>query len=491
MLTGASVAILVTSFGLLLQALYLSGDMDFLMSTPIPIRAVFLAKLVQAVLPNLGLVAAFSLPILFGLGIAGGYSLLYYPFVLIVLVLLALAAAALGSLLVMVVARFFPARRVAEVLGFVVGTFFFIISQTTRFYEFDVDQQQLAGLLNLTARVSQPWSPLAWAGRGLYNLGTHNWLPAIGYLAATLAFAAGVFYLSLLVSEQLYATGWSSLQNNRRRARVQVQPGARTQKVNPLARLLPAPVRAILVKDLLVYRRDLRHLSQLVTPLILGVVYAISLLRSGGQGLEGHGNAPDWFMEAVNGVMLYGDVALALFLGWMLVSNLAGLGFSQEGKFFWMLKAAPVSSRQLLLAKFLVAYLPSWLICTVYLLILEILKGSSLWTAVVSLIAVAVMLAGLNSINLAFGVRGAKFDWETLSQRNQAVGCLGSVVGMLVLLLCFMLYILPPLLMTGFLRTPPIVGQLVGLALGSIAGLTAAIVPMRLVESYVARLNEG
>jgi hypothetical protein len=39
--TGLFVGILLSSFGVLLQALYLSGDMDFLLSSPVPIRAVF------------------------------------------------------------------------------------------------------------------------------------------------------------------------------------------------------------------------------------------------------------------------------------------------------------------------------------------------------------------------------------------------------------------------------------------------------------------
>ncbi len=79
--TGLFMGILVTSFGVLLQALYLSGDMDFLLSSPIPIRAVFITKLMQAVLPNFGLIALFGLPVLFGLGISGGYNFLYYPLV--------------------------------------------------------------------------------------------------------------------------------------------------------------------------------------------------------------------------------------------------------------------------------------------------------------------------------------------------------------------------------------------------------------------------
>ena len=90
--SAAFIVILLTSFGVLLQALYLAGDMDFLLSVPIPIRAIFISKLLQAIIPNFGLILLFGLPVLYGLGLSSGYTFLYYPVVLIVLALLALAA---------------------------------------------------------------------------------------------------------------------------------------------------------------------------------------------------------------------------------------------------------------------------------------------------------------------------------------------------------------------------------------------------------------
>ncbi|HEX7975502.1 MAG TPA: hypothetical protein VF498_13925, partial [Anaerolineales bacterium] len=105
---GAFLGILFTSFGVLLQALYLAGDMDFLLSTPVPIRAVFLAKLLQAILPNFSLICLFSLPVLYGLGAAGNYNVLYYPLVLLVLAALALAAAVEEDLVVARVRRARP-----------------------------------------------------------------------------------------------------------------------------------------------------------------------------------------------------------------------------------------------------------------------------------------------------------------------------------------------------------------------------------------------
>ena len=50
----------MASFRLFLQALYLAKDMDFLVAAPIPMRSVFLAKLLEAILPTFILVLVFA-----------------------------------------------------------------------------------------------------------------------------------------------------------------------------------------------------------------------------------------------------------------------------------------------------------------------------------------------------------------------------------------------------------------------------------------------
>ena len=169
--------ILFSSFGVLLQALYLSGDMDFLLTSPVPIRAVFVTKLLQAVLPSFGLAALFGLPVLYGLGITGHYNILYYPLVLLTMVALTLAAAGLSALLVMLVARLFPPRRVAEVLGFLTATLSILCSQSGNFYNamahnnVTISGSQVNGLFGLLMRFKTLWNPLNWAGSGLVALG--------------------------------------------------------------------------------------------------------------------------------------------------------------------------------------------------------------------------------------------------------------------------------------------------------------------------------
>jgi len=493
----AGIGILFTSFGVLLQTLYLSGDMGFLMSAPVPIRAIFLAKMIQAVLPNFIILCIVTLPALFGLGISGGYRFLYYPWVVVVLTAIALTAAALASLLVLIVARFFPPRRVAEVLGFIVGLSLFISSQSARYMNFGspkTGKGQMAGIARVIERFNHPWSPLAWAGRGLIELGRGEWALASGLIAAALILSGIILCAALVTSERLYCTGWAALQGNRGRSKRKLRTTADARatglrQANPLARLVPTPVRAILRKDLRLCLRDLSNLSGLLFPLILGVLYAVGLIRSHWQMPVGRGKAPAGFIQAGNAAFLYGDIALALFLGWALIANLAGLAFTREGKNYWMLKSAPVSTRQILTAKLLVSYIPAALICSAYILALEILKRVDPYAMMVSLISVWMMVAGLCGIYLAFGTRGARFDWENPAQRNRSVGCLGMLTGLFFLPVCFALFIAPAVLAQLF-RFPVLIGRLAGLVLGGVASALAVIIPLAMVEKRVSTLNE-
>jgi ABC-2 type transport system permease protein len=182
-------------------------------------------------------------------------------------------------------------------------------------------------------------------------------------------------------------------------------------------------------------------------------------------------------------------VGLALFVGWLLAANLAGLGVSLEGKNYWMIKASPLSPRQFLTAKYLVAYLPTLVISGVYVLVLQIFKGPNPMSIAVSLLAVGLLLAGVNGIYLAFGVMGAKFDWENPNQMGRAVGCLGSLAGMLYVPICFGLFI-GPVLLAGVLQLPEVLGQGLGLLLGGTVGIACAVIPVLLVEKRVTTLNE-
>jgi ABC-2 type transport system permease protein len=500
-LAGAFLTILLTSFGVLLQALYLAGDMDFLLSAPVPIRAVFVTKLLQAILPNFSLIALFGLPVLLGLGVAGGYNVLYYPLVFVVLGVLALAAAGLSSLLVMGVARVIPARRVAEVLGFLGAIVSISCSQISNFMNATgLGRNQFGSVsamsLSWAGRFNTPWSPLTWAGRGLVDLGQGRWLTGLGFLALTLGLAGGVFMVSLVTAERLYYTGWASLQTGTRKKRAGraapvVAPAQNPARASLGERLIPSAVRAIMLKDFLVLRRDPRQMSQVVMPIILGVIYGFALVRSGGNPPAAGEEGPVWLVQAVRSLIIYGSVGLSLLVGWMLLSRLALMSFSQEGKNYWMLKSAPVQLGQLLTAKFLVAYLPALSLGWAFMLVISLVQQTGLAVFLFGLGVVALSLAGTAGLNLALGVAGANLTWEDPRHMNSGwSGCLSMLVSLGYLAFSLGLFFLPPVILFS-LGLPEAVGQLIGLALGGAASLACAIIAPRMVASRVALIGEG
>ncbi len=494
LLGGAFIGILFTSFGVLLQALYLAGDMDFLLSTPVPIRAVFLTKLLQAILPNLGLISLFAIPVMFGLGASSNYNFLFYPMVLVVLAALALAAAGFSSLLVLLIVKVFPARRVAEVLGFLGAVFSFICSQSGQFAQFEeVSQDQAAQLAALVTRFNTPWSPLTWAGRGLVDLGEGRWLTAVGYIVITLGTSALIFGAALTTAERLYYSGWANIQakTSKKKNRSARKASAQQQEVRRFFEArVPAAIRAILVKDYFVLRRDLRNMSQLVTPIILGVVYAFLLIRDGGEISAGRGDAPAIFNEILSNAQLYTNIGISLFVSWMLIARLGGIGFSQEGKSFWLLKTAPVNASTMLAAKFFVAFLPATFLGWLFLLAMAAIRPDGLGSLWFSMPVVALNIAGNTGLNLMFGVLGANMDWDDPRHMMRgSVGCLGSLASFVYFPVSLLFFFGPPVGLS-LVGVPAVTGQLIGLVLGTLVSLGFAIIPLLAVRKRVGRLGE-
>jgi hypothetical protein len=492
-LSAAFFGILLTSFGVLLQALYLAGDMTFLLSSPIPIRSVFLAKLLQAILPNLAIIALFALPVLYGMGAANGYNLLYYPFVVFILVVLALAAAGISALLVMLLVRIIPPRRIAEVLGFVGAILAMILSQSGNLFnfgEFSPSDAQIQQSLSALESFNTPWIPLIWGGRGLVALGEGDWLLAGILLVPTAGISLGIFWFSLVTAERWFYTGWASMQVVSSKKKTRRRSSTRRSSRKILTGWMASNMRAIIWKDFLVLRRDLRNLSQLVTPLIFGIIYSFLLLRSTGEAPTGQDQAPGFFLQAFQIALVYSSVGIAIFVGWMLLTRLALISFSQEQNSYWILKSSPASPGQLVCAKFLVAYLPTVMLGLIFLTVISLLQGGSGGIWAYGLFVILFSNAGLGGINLAFGITGARFDWkDPRRMSNQASGCLSSLAGMLYFLVNLTLFFAPPVLFSAA-DMPVIYGQLLGGTLGGLVSVVCLVLPLWLVRERIPLLGE-
>jgi hypothetical protein len=167
------------------------------------------------------------------------------------------------------------------------------------------------------------------------------------------------------------------------------------------------------------------------------------------------------------------------------------MGFAQEGRNFWLLKSAPVSSGKLIAAKFLVAYLPTVMLCGGFLLITMLIERPGVNTILFALPVACLSIAGNAGINLAFGITGANMNWEDPRQMQRGMSsCLGALASMLYLPIGLFLFFGPPIAASAF-DLPEPAGQLTGLLLGGIFSLLCATLPLWLVRKRVERLGEA
>jgi hypothetical protein len=481
---------LLTNFGVLLQALYLAGDMEFLLAAPVPPRAVFVTKLIQAVLPNFLFMCLFNFPALVGLGLAQGYNVTYFVILPVTLVLLMLAGAGISAIGVMLVVRMIPARRVAEVLGLIGGVTSILCSQSSQFMRMSgvgrTSGAQMLALASTAAQFDQPYLPLAWPGRSLVALGEGQWLAALVLVGATAALTLGAFAASLVAAERLYVSGWARTRAGiapRKMARGAKGPlGAERRQAASVRRLLPAPFTALVAKDFKLLTRDLRNLSQLVTPIVLGVVYTFSLVSGTRRG-------PASTVERQ--IISYGGLFTALFVAWMFAARLALGGIGMEGKRYWLLKVAPLRAQVLLAGKFTVAFLPSFALGSVFLVVNAAVSRQSLVTLPYNWIALAATVAALCAVYLSFGVAGANLKWEDPRQiTSGTMGCIGWIAGSMTALVVAGVFMGIPFILSLF-NAPTALAQTIGLVVGLALCIGAMIVSLLWARERVALVGEG
>jgi ABC-2 type transport system permease protein len=502
-ISGALLLCVVVSFTVALAALYLSRDLDMLLTAPIPSRAVFFSKLFGGLLPTNLLVLTLALVPLIGYGLGmrrytsgGEFGWPFAAAVALALLLLPLLPMVIGSLTVMVVVRRVSARRLGEVVGLLVVAMTLTIALVAGSARQLQQALTFRDLLDLLNRVRAPWSPAEWLTRAVAHAGREEWGPAATWFLLIIGLAAVGFALLYWASDRLYYEGWLHMQSTDRRHEPggSRMPWSRVDRAETLSRpsallaWLPAPTVAVMRKDLRVIPRDLTNMAQVLSPLAIGIFFVLQQLlypvRVGGA---------DRLQPFTTPLLSMLSAAVATGVSAMIMARFGLTAFSSEGRSYWVLKGSPVSAPQLLSAKFLVGYLPFLALGFGLIVLLNGARAASDASLVggpwlqgmlsqlrpdmiaYGCLVLAVLGTGILSITLALGTARPNLTWDTPHEMlTPDVGCLslvlyGSYIGIAGIALGL------PAAVSGF---PILAGETWLWALGGFVGLgvTAVVV---------------
>ena len=311
------------------MALFDRGDLDLLLSSPLPTRNVFLARGL-GIAANLPVIYLFFLAPLADVGPFVGHAnlLAIYP----ALLAISLAVTALALALTLLLVRWLGARRargVAQVIGSLVGAAMFLVFQIPNVAGPEFTRHMVGRLMGW----AQPGGPLAldsplwWPARALQG----DLLPML----AIAALGAGAFWAVVGLAHRRFLDGTQeSVTGSARRGLASPRAGA--------TRFRAGLRRNMLVKEWRLIARDPQVIMQTLMQVLYMMPAMFLIVRSTSQALA----------------LL---VPMVVYIASMLASNIAWLTVAAEDA-PELLGTAPVTMGRLRALKVLAALLPVWLL---------------------------------------------------------------------------------------------------------------------------------
>lgn len=393
-----------------LSALYLSRDLDLLIPSPIPYTRLFTAKFVQSTVNSSYMVVIFGLPIYFALGRAFGAGAGYYAGIVLLLVPFVLIPAAIGTLMTMLLLRFFPAKRthqVLTVLGMVFAgglIFFFRYLRPESLYEDITTLSQPVFLVALEElRVPKyPFLPSTWLSHlinAMVGQETGVFLENLLLLVGGAALGTAAV---IAISRFVYFTGFSKSSESRDRG-VQGRVGS-LGLVDRVFSRVGSERRAVIVKDIKTLFRDPTQWSQLFLLASLIVMYLFSI-----QSIP----ATTDFLKDVTAFLnlgLTGFVIAALAVRFIFPTT------SLEGQAYWIVFTSPLSVRRFLWGKFSLYVVPIVMLGEFLIVASNILLGVEPFMMVLSIVTVLLFGLSLTALGVGLGAIYPRFFYENVAQ---------------------------------------------------------------------------
>ncbi len=424
LLAFSSILLLSNVIGALSSS-FLARDLDQIASAPVKRAALYGARLIETGVHANWMVMLLLLPLLSAYAAVYQGGIQFLGFALAVFVPYFVIPTALGSLITLVLANVFPARRTRDILSVV--TVLAIAALVVMFRMARPEQlvrpEGFENFMDFVAAIntpSSPWLPSEWASDAV--MGYLRGGPISAALIRLWGAALGLLTLGLVAHQLLWARGFSAAQEGAgKRTSVTVRP-----VIDRLFAWLPANRRELVLKELKVFARDTTQWSQLILLFVLLVVYVANVryLPLSGEGMT----------VLLRQLVPFLNLAVAGFVLASIAGRFVFPSISLEGRALWLLRSSPLAMRDLLWAKFWVGAVPLFLLAIVLVVATNLLLDVSLFVHAVSTAAIACLVFPLTAMALSYGAFYPQYDSENAAQIPTSFGGLLFMLSAIVLI---------------------------------------------------------
>jgi ABC-2 type transport system permease protein len=396
-----------------LSTLYLSSDLALLLSSPIRFSSIFMTKFFETTLNSSSLLLIFGLPVFIVCGQEYHASWVYYCALPFVLLPFTIIPATLGTMVTMILVRFFPVKRVRQVLavfGLILGAGLVVVFRFLRPEQLvsEIGMNQLLSYIRQNRIPSPSYLPSTWAAEALMALLEDHTLKASLHLLWLFLVAGGIYALALHLAKIIYYTGWTGTSESR--TVKMMSRGRLSEKFLLRLPFLHPTTKSLLIKDIKLFWRDTTQWSQLLMLAALLLIYFFNIKSLPLRNIY------------LKNLISFLNLGLAGFVLASLGARFVYPSTSLEGSSFWVIHAAPIQYRRFLLEKFFVFLVPLLILAETLIVISNILLGVNGYMMMLSVVTIFLITIGLTGLGVGMGAIYPKFINENPAQIAMSIG---------------------------------------------------------------------
>lgn len=409
------------------SSLFLSADTDLIYSSPLKFSSFFWGKVFDIVFISAWSTIIYILPMIssFGAFYKGNFG--FYLFTCVVLLPYFIIPSSLAMLLVSLYCRFVPASRTKETLAalsvLALISFYFILQILIPDFNSirQVSAEDMLHFLKILAIPNKTWLPAYWASTCLSEYLEPSKPSFIPHLLLLYSTAGAVLSLAYLALRFTFFEAYSRALNDKRGRLVDSRSSRRF--TNKLLAVVPAELRALVVKDFKVLSRDITQMIQVLLLGGLAVIYFYNfrLVHSLQGNFEESQRA--WWSGFFFAVNFFLEAFLITAVGTRFIFQSVSL----EGRSFWIIQSAPLSLQKFLKTKFFSWYLSASTILGTVFAIGSYASGAGLSLALLKLLSTFIICWGIVGLAIGLGAYFSNFNWE---HSSQLIASFGSLVFM-------------------------------------------------------------